>query len=169
MLHEELWLSAHGFHHTNTQTYTLSMPQDSFESIYIHIYIYCLCNVQRLQSMFKVTYVSMFVWLCMSLSNDCTVLNKQKQAFALMKGCCHLFCRSATIRVPCGSSDRLFFCMTLNLRVQGINLTLLGETKEGPLTQYNSARMETWVVSATATCYNIITPAQQGCQNRKCM
>lgn len=88
--------------------------------------------------------IYMCIWLCMSLSNDCAVVNKQKQALTLMKGCCHLFCRSVTIRAPCGSSDRLFFCITLNLRVQCINLTLLGETKEGPLIQYNnSARMET--------------------------
>lgn len=61
--------------------------------------------------------------------------NKQKSVFALMKGCCHLFCRSATIRAPCGFCDRLFFCITLNKRVQCINLTLLGETKKGPLIQ----------------------------------
>lgn len=120
--------------------------------------------------MFEGTYVSMFVWLCTSLNNDCTVVNKQKQAWALMKDCCHLFCRSVTIRVPCGSRDRLFFFITVNLRVQGINLTLLGETKEGQLIQYNSSgRKETWVVSATATFYNIISPAQHCCQNRKCM
>lgn len=106
----------------------------------------------------------------MSLSNDCAVANKQKQALALMKGCCHLFCRSVTIRAPCGSSDRLFFCITLNLRVQCINLTLLGETKEGPLIQYNnSARMETWGVSATATRYNIIITAQHCCQHVSAM
>lgn len=61
--------------------------------------------------------------------------NKQKSVFALMKGCCHLFCRSATIRAPCGFCDRLFFCITLNKRVQCINLTLPGETKKGPLIQ----------------------------------
>lgn len=91
--------------------------------VYIYIYIYaslmCTVHVNRLQSMFRVTCVRTFVWLCMSLCNDCAVVNKQKQALALMKGCCHLFCRSATIRVPCGSSDRLFFCITLNLRVRG--------------------------------------------------
>lgn len=114
---------ARSFHHMNTPPCTRSMPQDPFESLYIYIYIYaslmCTVHVNRLQSMFRVTCVRTFVWLCMSLCNDCAVVNKQKQALALMKGCCHLFCRSATIRVPCGSSDRLFFCITLNLRVRG--------------------------------------------------
>lgn len=113
---------------------------------------------------FEGTRVGMFVWLCMSLSNNCTVVNKQKQAFDLMKGCCHLLYRSATIWAPCGSRERLFFCLTVNLRVQGINLTLLGETKEDPMIQHNNrARKETWVVSATATFNNSISHAQHCC------
>lgn len=106
-------------------------------------------------------FLCVCVWLCRSLWNDCTVVNKQKQALALMKGCCHLFCRSVTIRAPSGSSDRLFFCITLNKRVQCINLTLLGETKEGPLIQYyNSARMETSGVSSPATHDSAMITAQ---------
>lgn len=139
------------------------------------VYIYLYVHTHNVHNYFHVcssyewitfegTCVGMFVWLCTSLSYNCTVVNKQKQALALMKGCCLLLYRSATIWAPCGCRDRLFFCLTVNLRVQGINLTLLGETTEGPMIQHNnSARKETWVGSATDTFYNSISHAQHCC------
>lgn len=106
------------------------------------------------------TTVFVFVWQCKSLSNDCAVVNKHKQVLALMKGCCHLVCRSVTIRAPCGSGDRPFFCITLNKRVQCINLTLLGETKDGPLIYYNnSARNETKGVPHATTLLPLLNTA----------
>lgn len=154
------------------------MPQDTLSHATIYTLYVCACfliftvyTVWMEYSIWVQAHVwYMCAWQCTRLSDDCTVVNKQKQALALMKGCCHLFCRRETISAPCGSSDRLFFCITLNKRVQCINLTLLGETKEDPLIQYNnSAKMETWDASATATCYNIITTAQHCCQHRKSM
>lgn len=62
-------------------------------------------HMNRIWSMSEETYVSMFVWLCMSLSNDCAVVNKAEQALALMKGSCRLFWRSVTIRVPRGATQ----------------------------------------------------------------
>lgn len=98
------------------------------------------------------------VWVCAMIA---PWVNRQKRVLALMKGCCRLCCRSVTVRAPRGFRDRLFFCVTLNKRVQCINLTLLGETKYGPLIQYNnSTRMRTWVVSAIASYCNIINTAQ---------
>lgn len=167
MEREELWMPAHSsslpsYEHTHTHSYALRSCSASqharfmwIDTQYVWGYVHVQCD-----------YIQC-VWLCGNLCNDCTVVNKQRQALALMKGCCHLFCRNVTIRAPCGSSERLFFCITWNKMVQCINLTLLGETKEGPLIQYNNgARMETWGISATATCYNITT-AQHCCQHRK--
>lgn len=130
---------------------------------------HCCVLCQRMELQAAVLFQHVIEIPSTHLSHSYTQ-KQESNHWPLMKGCCHLFCRSATIRAPCGSSDRLFFCITLNLRVQCINLTLLGETKEGPLLQYNnSARMETRLISATATCRNIITPAQHCCQHRKCM
>lgn len=123
------------------------MPQDTLSHASEYMQYMCACisicmfhvnrYAVRVWERVKFAYIQC-VWLCMNLCNDCTVVNKQKQALALMKSCCHLFCRSVTIRAPCGSSDRLFFCITLNKRLQCINLTLLRETKEGLLIQYNN-------------------------------
>lgn len=108
-------------------------------------------NTQR--RMFEGKHISM--WGCARVSVMIELyLTSHKQALALMKGCCHLFCRSVTIGAPSGSSDRRFFCITLNLRVQGINLTLLGETKDGPLMQYNSTvRMSATATTTLLQCY----------------
>lgn len=103
-------------------------------------------------------FLCVCVWLCRSLWNDCTVVNKQKQALALMKGCCHLFCRSVTIRAPSGSSDRLFFCITLNKRVQCINLTLLGGNKgrstDTVLQQRKNGNIRCLISGHTWFCYD---------------
>lgn len=154
--------------HRHSDLAQLSMPLDALcqATIYtVHVYLPFLCAqfiwMDYIIREGTCIFIYVCVWLCRSLWNDCTVVNKQKQALALMKGCCHLFCRSVTIRAPSGSSDRLFFCITLNKRVQCINLTLLGETKEGPLIQhYNSARMETSGVSSPATHDSAMITAQ---------
>lgn len=139
--------------HIHSDVAQLSMPQDALSHASVCIQYVCACvsicmfhvNGYPVRVWVRVQFdYIQCVWLCVNLCNDCTVVNKQKQALALMKSCCHLFCRSVTIRAPCGSSDRLFFCITLNKRLQCINLTLLGETK-GLLIQYNNGakKMET--------------------------
>lgn len=129
------WLLV-GFYHTNTHSYTLSLPQVSLSLHVLNVcawVLMCMVHMNGLCATCEGTcMICVCVLLCLSVSNDCTAVNKQKQALALMKGCCHLFCKSVTIRAPCGSGDRLFFCITLNLRVQCINLTLLGGNKGGP-------------------------------------
>ncbi len=127
------WLLV-GYYHTNTHSYTLSLPQVSLSLYVLNVCAWVLmCMVHGLYATCEGTcMICVRVLLCLSVSNDCAAVNKQKRALALMKGCCHLFCKSVTIRAPCGSGDRLFFCITLNLRVQCINLTLLGGNKGGP-------------------------------------
>lgn len=66
------------------------------------------------------------------LSNDFAEVHKR--ALALMNSCCQRRRGSGTVRAPRGCSDRFCFCITLNPKVRGINLTLLWETKESPLT-----------------------------------
>ena len=166
--------------HASSFFESLSLSLSLSRSLSLSLYV-CMCLCFSVHSPYE--WIKQYVWGHMYDFTDmcgfgcawvwamiALQLTSESNHWLLMKGCCHLFCRSATIRAPCGSSDRLFFCITLDLRVQCINLTLLGETKEGPLLQYNnSARMETWLISATATCRSIFTPAQHCCQHRKCM
>lgn len=100
------------------------------------------------------------------LSNDGGAVNKW--ALALMKSCCQPRCGSGTIRAPRGCSDRLCFCITLNQKVRGINLTLLWEIEESPLTRDNNTK-QTNVCLSYSTCWKNTSPSRQGCQRGKFM
>lgn len=119
----------HSFPRSDKHPRTRSVPRSRASRLLINI---------------SIPYVSICGYA--QLSSDFAEVNKW--ALVLMKSCCQRRCGSGTVRAPRGCSNRLGFCITLNPKVWGINLTLLWETKESPLTWYNNTKQKNLCLSS---------------------